>query len=186
VGRKSEFRSGWCSCASPPSRRTGCGPRSGDLANRSACGQPLTGEREVGRPGGDPGRCRPRLILAMVVGRRFKRRDFVGQPDGRVRLTAPLAREVAEAVLPVARVTVAPIAEELARMLAASVSGSRSHVWELPTNLSGETRSKDSIRKRPVPSMLTTRPESALRHVRSRRCQRASARRRNARLARFR
>jgi hypothetical protein len=83
-----------------------------------------------------------RLILAMIQGRRFRRRDFVEQVDGRVRLIAPIARELAEAVVPVARQSVGPIAEELARTLARNAIGPRSHVPTLPTNLSGEARSR--------------------------------------------
>jgi hypothetical protein len=92
-----------------------------------------------------------RLMLTMIRGRRFRRRDFVSQTDGRVRLTAPLARELAEAVLPVARQSVAPIAEHLARTLAASLGDPRSQIPKLPTNLSGEARSKgrDGVRKGP-------------------------------------
>ena len=92
-----------------------------------------------------------RLILTMIQGRRFRRRDFVSQSDGRVRLTAPLARELAEAVLPAARQSVAPIAEQLACTLAASLGGPRSQMPKLPTNLSGEARSKgrDGVRKGP-------------------------------------
>jgi len=89
-----------------------------------------------------------RLILVMVQGRRFRRRDFVEQVDGRVRLTAPLARDLAEAVLPAARLAVGPIAEGLARTLARDASGPRSHVPTLPTNLTGHARSRgrDGIR----------------------------------------
>jgi CRISPR/Cas system-associated endonuclease Cas1 len=92
-----------------------------------------------------------RLILTMIQGRRFRRRDFVSQTDGRVRLTAPLARELAEAVVPVARQSVAPIAEHLARTLAVSLGGPRSQMPKLPTNLSGDARSKgrDGVRKGP-------------------------------------
>jgi len=92
-----------------------------------------------------------RLMLTMIRGRRFRRRDFVSQTDGRVRLTAPIARELAEAVLPVARQSVAPIAEHLARTLAVSLGGHRSQMPKLPTNLSGDARSKgrDGVRKGP-------------------------------------
>jgi len=90
-----------------------------------------------------------RLILTMIQGRRFRRREFVSQTDGRVRLTAPLARELAEAVQPVARQSVAPIAEHLARTLAVNVGGPRSQMSKLSTNLSGDARSKgrDGVRK---------------------------------------
>ena len=97
-----------------------------------------------------------RLVLTTILGRRFHRRDFVAQPDGRVRLTAPLAREVAEAALPVAREAVAPIAERLARTLAAGVGGT-SRVPHLATNLTGDGRSRgrDGIRRgsRKVPDV---------------------------------
>jgi len=97
-----------------------------------------------------------RLVLTTILGRRFHRRDFVAQPDGRVRLTAPLARELAEAALPVAREAVAPIAERLARTLAAGVGGT-SRVPHLATNLTGDGRSRgrDGIRRgsRKVPDV---------------------------------
>ena len=80
----------------------------------------------------------------------------VQQPDGRVRLTAVLGRELAEAVMPVSRQAVAPVAESLARTLAARVTGPPSHVPSLPTNLSGDARSRgrDSTRRgeRKVPA----------------------------------
>ncbi len=104
-----------------------------------------------------------RLVLAMIAGRRFRRRDFVQQPDGRVRLTAPLAREVAEAVMPVAREAVAPIAEELARTLAGSATGAPSQLPKLPTNLTGDARSRGrnavrkAARKQPDASKRVTR-----------------------------
>lgn len=104
-----------------------------------------------------------RLVLAMISGRRFRRRDFVQQPDGRVRLTAPLARELAEAVLPLSREAVAPIAEGLARMLADSAGGPKTHIPRLPTPLTGDARSRgrDGIRggarKRPDTSRRVAR-----------------------------
>ena len=91
-----------------------------------------------------------RLILSTIGARRFRRRDFVAQPDGRVRLTAPLTREVAEAVIPLARQCVAPIAEELARTLARLGDAPATSLPVLPTNLTGDARSRgrDEIRRR--------------------------------------
>ncbi len=104
-----------------------------------------------------------RLIIAMIAGRRFHSRDFVQHPDGRVRLTAPLAREIAEAVMPVARQAVALIAEGLARTLADSVSGAKTHVPLLATPLTADHRSRGrnavrkGARKQPDASKRVTR-----------------------------
>ena len=89
------------------------------------------------------------VILTMLQGRRFRRRDFAQLPDGRVRLTAPLARDLAEAVIPLSRQAVAPVAEEVARMIADGVQGAPSHIPGSPTNLTGDARSRgrDGIRK---------------------------------------
>src|SRR5206468_2391810 len=88
-------------------------------------------------------------LIAMILKRRFRRRDFAQLPDGRVRLTAPLARELAEVILPLTRAAVAPCCEGLARTLADSLAGPPSHVGSLPSNLTGDSRSKgrDGIRK---------------------------------------
>jgi hypothetical protein len=88
-------------------------------------------------------------IIAMITGRRFRRRDFAQLPDGRVRLTAPLARELAEVILPLARAAAAPVCEWLGRTLADGVAGPSSHMCNLPSNLTGDARStgRDGIRK---------------------------------------
>jgi hypothetical protein len=90
------------------------------------------------------------LILATLAERRFRRRDFVQQPDGRVRLTAPLARELADAVMPLVRDAVAPLAEALARTLGEAVDGPANRLGRgIPTHLTGEARSRgrDGVRK---------------------------------------
>jgi hypothetical protein len=90
-----------------------------------------------------------RAIIAMISKRRFRRRDFAQLPDGRVRLTAPLAREMAEVILPLARAAAAPVCEGLARTLADGIAGPSSHIGTLATNLTGDARSigRDGIRK---------------------------------------
>ncbi len=83
-----------------------------------------------------------RAIIEMLADRRFRRRDFVERPTGGVRLTAPLARNLAEAILPLAREVAGPLCEGLARTLAETFDGPRSHVKMLPTNLTGDARSR--------------------------------------------
>src|SRR6266705_530556 len=98
-----------------------------------------------------------RLVLSTIGGRRFRRRDFAAQPDGRVRLTAPIAREVAEAVMPLSRQCVAPIAEELARTLARLADAPTTSLPVLPTNLTGDARSRgrEGVRRGPRPRTQT-------------------------------
>ena len=90
-------------------------------------------------------------IIKMLSVRRFRRRDFVERPTGGVRLTAPLARELAEAILPLARRAAASVCEGLARSLAETFDGPRSHVSKRPTKLTGDARSRgrDGIRQGP-------------------------------------
>ena len=90
-------------------------------------------------------------IIKMLSVRRFRRRDFVERPTGGVRLTAPLARDLAEAILPLARQAAGSVCEGLARSLAESFRGPRSHVSKRPTNLTGDARSRgrDAIRRGP-------------------------------------
>jgi CRISPR associated protein Cas1 len=98
------------------------------------------------------------LMLSTFAERRFRRREFVQQADGRVRLTAPLARELAEAVLPPARDAAAPVAERLARTLADSARATPSQLPKLPTNLTGDSRSRgrDAFRRGPRRARDTT------------------------------
>jgi hypothetical protein len=96
-----------------------------------------------------------RLMLTTIQDRRFRRRDFAQRPDGRVRLTASLARELAEAVLPLARQAVAPVAEQLARTLAEADP----RIPEPATNLTGEARraGNGKARQRPDTSRRIAR-----------------------------
>jgi CRISPR/Cas system-associated endonuclease Cas1 len=96
-----------------------------------------------------------RAMLAMFAARRFRRRDFVQRPDGRVRLTAPLARELAEAIIPLARQSAAPAAEALARSINDGAQAAKTHLPGLPTNLTGEARSRGRDRTRRAPRRRT-------------------------------
>ena len=90
-------------------------------------------------------------IIKMLSVRRFRRRDFVERPTGGVRLTALLASDLAEAILPPARQAAGSVCEGLARSLAERFRGLRSHVSKRPTNLTSDVRSRgrDGIRQRP-------------------------------------
>lgn len=90
------------------------------------------------------------LSWQRVAVRRFRRRDFVERPTGGVRLTAPLARELAEGILPLARQAAGSVCEGLARSLAEGFEGPRTHV-KRPMNLTGDARSRgrDRIRQGP-------------------------------------
>jgi hypothetical protein len=58
-------------------------------------------------------------VLELIRTRTFRKAEFPGDPVGQVRVAAPLSHELVSAVAPVVRDLLAPLAERMARMLAA-------------------------------------------------------------------
>lgn len=96
------------------------------------------------------------FLLALLGSRTFVRREFVELPDGQVRLTPVLARQISQASLINLERRVAPVAEEVARLVASSAPNSP----KVRTRLTQASRKRGRSSSRTHPERVPDRCRS--------------------------
>ncbi len=96
-------------------------------------------------------------VWTLSTDRRFRKADFAEQPDGEIRLLAPLTHDYAKALLPALRAVCSPIAEEIARRLGADAPDP----LQVPTVLSRSAHKAGRARKGAQVHVRRSRPSPA-------------------------